>query len=262
LNTCPLCHTTTNQPLCKKCAREWVKDLHEIYDLIPRVEALARKEEHMGGRGQGRVNPAFATTPVSLSAMDYLQTVYESLDVLATDCRVPHSERTPWRVIVKRLMVLGVGLGLGWTPVESRKLTRRVMLGLRVRTTPVEERLIVGRCLNPVCGRELVAVKGQSEVECHACGSNWNILAVLAARREEVRVMDVSQMKRLITTPTGVTRWIRKKTNLRITRQAVSMWIRRGKMPKTKAIADGTYDFDRVELWDLVIDVLSQHVSI
>jgi hypothetical protein len=179
----------------------------------------------------------------------------QTLEDIAIDSRIPVAKSMAWRGIIKRLIVLRQRLGLGWVVKDSRERTRKLAERLSMRVTPPEERIIVGRCLNPACICELSIVGRREQVTCQSCGSVWEVRAVTNARAERLR-RDTRLMERA-QTPEQAARWIWEHTHVRVTRQAVSMRISRGMMPLAVAVEDGTYRFSRAELMELAVSSMT-----
>lgn len=240
MSQCAICNTATNQPVCAKCARAYLTDLNELRTLLARLESVARREEHVGGRSQGHVSPAFAPTPVDLSAMDLLTEASETLEDVAGNCGIWDSVK--WRRNLTRLVTRRTQLMNDPSVASDRERVWRLVQKVKLRLTPPSERIIIGPCLNPACGTELSIVGKCSDVVCPACGSVWSVDAVRQRRRERLRDETFTG------TPAEAARWIYRKTHLYVTRKVIAMWLLRGSLPDTEHLGGGRHVFHLADL--------------
>ena len=107
------------------------------------------------------------------------------------------------------------------------------------RIGPVVDRVprtrrIIGAC--PACGREATAARGERWRICK-CGT---LLDTDEIREEARRRVEATHLTR---TPAGLSEWLRENYGYEISRKQVRHWIERGKLPSTKAIDGGYYEF-------------------
>jgi hypothetical protein len=136
---------------------------------------------------------------------------------------------------------------------EAFKEITHASENIRLWLTPPDERIIYGRCLNPVCLHEVSGVAGQKEATCGYCGSTWSVSAIRASRRERYRLspVDASGVDRTLRmTPAQAAAWLRGQTNIPVTRKQVSDWIRRDRLPSSERLDGGRWSFNPVELLD------------
>ena len=100
-------------------------------------------------------------------------------------------------------------------------------------------RRIIGVC--PECGREVMAAKGESLLLCK-CGNPINVVEL----REQSR--DKAEAIHLTKTPAGMSEWLRENYGYEVSRKVIIMWIRRGKLPSSKPVEDGYYEFSIREI--------------
>jgi len=238
---CPLCAAKTNKPICAKCLRGVLMDLNELAHLLTRLESVARREEHVGGRSEGPSHPAFAPTLLDLSAADLLTEATDTLWDIAAKSGIWQHGRT-WRTLLKSLITRKNQLANNPHIRGDRERITRMVDRVRFKLTPPSERIIIGSCLNPVCKRELSITRGQVEAYCSGCGSTWQVDAVRAARLANL------EEKTFEGTPAQAARHIYKKTHLYVSRKVVTMWIQRGSLPRTMRLTEGSYQFDLRDL--------------
>ncbi|GAA6124188.1 hypothetical protein BPY_22960 [Bifidobacterium psychraerophilum] len=237
--------------LCKQHRRELADALRGLVNGMYVLGEMSLRRVRIGG-SQGHANPAFAPSPISESDQDLYEQVEDVLqEAAATIGYWDHPDMAGLlRGLLLRLDRLCSHPECGTT---FKRVTRA---GLRVeeRTTPPEERIIYGRCLNPVCLREMSGSVGQREATCRYCGSTWAVSAIRAARRERYRSDPVDGRTRadrtLHMTPAEAAVWLRRRTNIPVTRKQVSDWIRRDRLPSSEHLEGGRWSFNPVELLD------------
>lgn len=238
-HSCSLCGANTNQPTCAKCWKAYVDDLHSLFAMLPQVERISRREERIGGRQQGHSNPAFASAPVDLPALDLLTEASEVLEDVAGHCNLWAGS---WRSIVKKMIARRTQVTQSKQLVADWNRVSHLVSKVELRLTPPAERLIIGQCLNPTCLHELNAVKDQSEVVCPACGSVWQVEAVRQKRREKLSTHTLEA------TQGEASRWLKRKTGVYVERHAIAMWLQRNMLPNSRKLGDGVYEFNIGEL--------------
>lgn len=250
MSKCTLCGAQTSQPVCSKCWKSYVDDLQKLFHLLPQLERVVRREEHMGGRQHGHASPAFASAPVDLPALDLLTEASETLEEVAGHANLWAHQ---WRQVVKKLITHRPQVTQSRSLVEDRKRISRLASKVELRLTPPEERIIIGECLNPDCENSLTAIKGQQEVECHACKSIWKVEAVKSKRREKFHD------EKLEATPSEAARWVKRTTGIYLTREVVAMWVHR-KMLSASKTRDGRYSMDMGDILKLSEEFRPRHL--
>ena len=86
-----------------------------------------------------------------------------------------------------------------------------------------------------------MAAKGESLLLCK-CGNPINV----AELREQSR--DKAEAIHLTKTPAGMSEWLRENYGYEVSRKVIIMWIRRGKLPSSKPVEDGYYEFSIREI--------------
>lgn len=250
MSRCPLCWVNTSQPVCTKCWHAYVDDLQKLSHLLPQLERVARREEHVGGRQQGHASPAFASAPVDLPALDLLTEATETLEEVAGHANLWAHQ---WRSVVKKLITHRPQVTQSLSLIEDRKRINRLVSKVELRLTPSQDRLIIGECLNPECGAVLNAVKDQQEAQCQQCKSVWQVEAVRAKRREKLstHTLEASQGE--------ASRWLKRNTGVYVERHIIAMWLQRGMLAGSRKIAKGRYEFDIGELLTLAESFKPRH---
>ena len=250
-SSCPACDgMVRGGVLCKQHRREMAAALQSLRLGMYELAGLARREFKLAGRGQGHASAAFASTPLNMSA----QVLYDKTDDMLQDMAAAiglWGVRCP--VLIRRLQGRLVALASSPHCGEAFKEITHASERIRLWLTPPDERIIYGRCLNPVCLHEVSGVTGQKEATCEYCGSTWSVSAIKASRRERYRLspVDVSGVDRTLRmTPAQAAVWLRGQTNIPVTRKQVSDWIRRDRLPSSERLDGGRWSFNPVELLD------------
>jgi predicted Zn-ribbon and HTH transcriptional regulator len=225
--------------VCAKCWKSYVDDLQKLFHLLPQLERVSRREEHVGGRQQGHASPAFASAPMDLPALDLLTEASETLEEVAGHANLWAHQ---WRQVVKKLITHRPQVTQSLSLIEDRKRISRLASKVELRLTPPQDRLTIGECLNPDCGAVLNAVKDQQEAQCPQCKSVWQVEAVRAKRREKLsdHTLEASQSE--------ASRWLKRTTGVYVEAHIITMWLQRRMLPRTKKLSKGRYEFNLGEL--------------
>ena len=62
------------------------------------------------------------------------------------------------------------------------------------------------------------------------------------------RGRDKAEAIHLTKTPAGMSEWLRENYGYEVSRKVIIMWIRRGKLPSSKPVEDGYYEFSIREI--------------
>lgn len=225
--------------LCRDCRRVYAKTLHRLrHDmmLLQQVSLHAYKlgEPGAGGKPQGGAAPA----PINLHAQDMLDQAEDGLQDMWNETGV--ESRPRWQALLRdaprRLPDLcrasRSGHWLTWLTHACERI--EPLIDRRPRT-----RRIIGVC--PECGREVTAAKGETLRLCK-CGAVIDV----AELREQSR--DKAEAIHLTKTPAGMSEWLRENYGYEVSRKVIIMWIRRGKLPSSKPVEDGYYEFSIREI--------------
>lgn len=224
--------------LCKACRRGYARLLHRLRVNLYRLQSVARREYRLtepgnGGRPQGGDAPA----PVDLHAVDLLDQTEQAIEQACADAGTWLGR---WQWLAKRapviLPLLCRASNAGW---HMRRLTRACERIERIVDRMPRSRRIVGMC--PECGREVLAAKGETLRLCK-CGAVIDV----AELREQSR--DKAEAIHLTKTPAGMSEWLRENYGYEVSRKVIIMWIRRGKLPRSKPVEDGYYEFSIREI--------------
>lgn len=238
---CPLCGAATNQPICSKCWKKYTADLRSLYQMLPQVERIGKREERIGGRQQGHAASPFASTPVELGAMDLLQEAESVIEDVAANCNIWAGA---WRVTIKRMIARRTQVTQSRHLLRDRERIAALEQKVRLRLTPPEERIIIGACLTKECDTALSIVKGQDHVACPKCSALWSVKEIREARRLKFEHVT------MIMTPAEAAGWIKKETGLFVTRKVVNMWAQRD-MISAPSVGDGGHAYKLNELISL-----------
>lgn len=239
--TCPVCDgMVRGGVLCKQHRRELAEALHKLRLGVYELKKVALREIKLGGRQQGRVNAAFASTPLDLAAQDLLDEVSDVLgEVGATIPVYGMDTQHMIRALVSRVDRLASVPQCG----ENHRALTHIMLKVTTRLTSPEEKIIYGNCLNPMCGHELTGIAGQMEVACDKCLSVWNVEAVRTVRRQKLTFRSIEGR------PSDAAGWVKRQTGIPIKPQNVKDWLRYDRLPSAEKLdMRGKYRFNVAEL--------------
>ncbi len=226
--------------MCKAHRQELAKTLHGLRLGMHELKRMERREIRYASHGGGSARPAFAPAPIDVSAADLYDQVGDTIQDVAGDIGL-------WGGEAPRLLdKLAARMGrLADAPNSGRDYKRltRALHRVRLRTTPPQDRIIHGHCLNPECGAQLAGLADDTMVACPACGSMWSVAAVRRARVEELKGRTIT------CTPRDAADWTQWQTGRKVSRNRVDMWIKRGKLPSAvRAEETGKWVFDTSEL--------------
>lgn len=230
--------------LCRDCRRVYAKTLHRLrHDmmLLQQVSRHAYKlgEPGAGGKPQGGAAPA----PINLHAQDMLDQTEDGLQDMWNETGV--ESRPRWQTLLRdsprRLPDLcrasRSGHWLTWLIHTCERI--EPLVDRRPRT-----RRIIGVC--PECGREVMAAKGESLLLCK-CGNPINVVEL----REQSR--DKADAIHLTKTPAGMSQWLKDNYGYEVSRKQISNWLNRGKLPSSKPVDDGYWEFNIREILALAM---------
>lgn len=236
---CPICASKPRGPLCKDHRHKLASTIHELRLAMETLKRVERREERIESR-QGGARSAFPAAAINISAADLYDDTEDIIQDVAADIGLWGGKAS---ILLRKLASrIGRLYDAPNSGRDYRDLTDALQK-VRERITPQDERVIYGRCLNPVCKAQLVGLPGVSMVTCSQCESTWSVAAVQDARVEGLK----GQM--ITCTPKAAGEWLEWKTGQKVTRKRVGMWIQRGKLPSVKAARQkGEWVFDTGEL--------------
>lgn len=196
-------------------------------------------EPGAGGKPQGGAAPA----PINLHAQDMLDQIEDGLQDMWNETGV--ESRPRWQTLLRdsprRLPDLcrasRSGHWLTWLIHTCERI--EPLVDRRPRT-----RRIIGVC--PECGREVMASKGESLLLCK-CGNPINVQQL----REQSR--DKAESIHLTKTPAGMSQWLKDNYGYEVSRKQISNWLNRGKLPSSKPVDDGYWEFNIREILALAM---------
>lgn len=100
-------------------------------------------------------------------------------------------------------------------------------------------RRIIGVC--PECGREVMAAKGESLLLCK-CGNPINVQELREQSQAKAEAMHLTK------TPAGMSEWLRENYGYEVSRKTITDALRRGKLPSSKPIENGYWEFNIREI--------------
>ncbi|WP_368105475.1 hypothetical protein [Bifidobacterium bifidum] len=225
--------------LCQDCRRTYAKTLHQLCRNMQLLQRVARHEYKLGEPGAGgKPQGGDAPAPINLHAQDMLDQTEDGLQDMWNETGV--ESRPRWQTLLRdaprRLPDLcrasRSGHWLTWLTHACERI--EPLIDRRPRS-----RRIVGMC--PECGREVLAAKGETLRLCK-CGAVIDV----AELREQSR--DKAEAIHLTKTPAGMSEWLRENYGYEVSRKVIIMWIRRGKLPSSKPVEDGYYEFSIREI--------------
>lgn len=231
--------------LCRDCRRAYARTLHRLRRdmmLLQQVSRHAYKlgEPGAGGKPQGGAAPA----PINLHAQDMLDQTEDGLQDMWNETGV--ESRPRWQTLLRdaprRLPDLcrasRSGHWLTWLIHTCERI--EPLVDRRPRT-----RRIVGHC--PTCDVEITAAKGEQWRVCETCHTLVHIPELRA------RVAEIVDRYHLTRTPAGLAEWLKNEHGVKVSRKQVSNWINRGKLPSSKPVDDGYWEFNIREILALAM---------
>ena len=237
---CPICEGLPRGPLCKTHRQELAKTIHGLKVGMHELKQVERREIRYTAHGGGAAHPAFAPTPIDISAADLYDQVEDTIQDVAGDIGL-WGGKAP-QLLAKLASRMGRLADAPNSGRDYRQLTN-ALHRVRLRTTPPQDRIIHGHCLNPECGADITGLPDDQMATCPACGSMWSVAAIRQARVEELKGRTIT------CTPKDAADWTQWQTGRKVNRKQVTMWIKRGKLPSVvKAEEPGKWRFDTSEL--------------
>ncbi|MCI1914630.1 MAG: hypothetical protein LKJ05_02725 [Bifidobacteriaceae bacterium] len=249
---CCVCNEWPHGRLCRRHRRALAEDLTSLRTGLYELQSVALREERVSSGGEGHANPAFASTPLDLSAQDLIDEAEDVLQQVASDCGVWAGGQ--WQRILRRLPARVSRV----QTLRDYERIERISGKVRDRVTPPAERIVIGPCLTAKCDAILSIARGQKSVQCRVCGSVQAVSEVWQVHRDGLRKHATPMKPR---TPSQAAKWLTNETHVPVSRQAVFMRLSRGMMPSSTFLGDGFYAFDRGDLLDLAEAILIHGVS-
>ena len=236
---CPICEDMPRGPLCKTHRQELAKTLHELRVGIHDLKRMEWREIRYTAHGRGAARPAFASAPIDISAAVLYDQVEDTIQDVAGDIGL-------WGGKAPQLLdKLAARMGkLADAPNSGRdyKQLTNAFHRVKMRTTPPQDRIIHGHCLNPECGAQLVGLPDDTMVTCQECGSTWAVAEVRRARRERMAGHYITGKPKL------AAQWISQEIGIEIKRGDVSNWRSRGLLHPVETDVSGVWQWAKPEL--------------
>ncbi len=238
--TCPVCIRGPRGPLCEEHRHDLARILRGLRTGMYELRAVADRKVRLGGGGGG-ARPAFAPTPMDLSAADLYDQVEDVIQDVAGDIGL-------WGGRAQKLLrELTNRQGRLWDAPNSGRDYRDLADALRQvseRLSTPGERIVYGHCLNPACKTALSGAPGEPTVVCPECGSTWSVKALTEARRRRFEGRTITG------TPARIASWVKANAGVPVKGQDVRNWLRRGRLGRSRKVGRGVYECDLSELLD------------
>lgn len=236
---CPVCEDLPRGPLCKTHRQELAKIIHALRLGMVELKAVERREVRLAGHGEGGARPAFAPTPLDISAADLYDDTEDVIQDVAGDIGL-------WAGKAPQLLTrMAARTGrLADAPNSGRdyRSLASALHRVRMRLAPPEDRIIHGHCLNPACRHELPGLPRDTMVTCPACGSTWTVSEVHRVRRERLEGQYITGKPKL------AAQWVKQETGIAIKRGDVSNWRSRGLLHPVETGSRGVWLWAKPEL--------------
>lgn len=237
---CPACEDLPRGPLCRTHRQELARTIHELRLGLDELKRMERREIRHSTHGGGAVSPAFPQAPMDMTAADLYDYAEDSIQDVAGDIGL-WGGKAPQ--VLNRLTDRFDRLADAPNSGRDYRNLTRANKKVQLQITPRGERTSLGHCLNRECGAELTWLPCDTMSTCGGCGCTWGLAAVRRALGEELKGRTIT------CTPKVAAEWTQRQTGRRVSRNLVSKWIERGKLPSAVKSADpGKWVFDAGEL--------------
>ena len=221
--------------------QELAKTIHGLRLGMHELKKVERREIRYASHGGGAAHPAFAPTPIDISAADLYDQVEDTIHLV-----IQVGDIGLWGGKAPQLLAkLASRMGrLADAPNSGRdyKQLTNALHRVKMRTTPPQDLIIHGHCLKPECGAQLVGFPGDTMVTCQECGSSWAVAEVRRARRERMTGQYITGKPKL------AAQWISQETGIEIKRGDVSNWRSRGLLHPVETDVSGVWQWAKPEL--------------
>lgn len=212
----------------------------QLHDLLQNMDELRRqalRETKTSPRASSG-NKAIAPTPINLTKQQLLD---DAAITIAEMARTSDCYGTDWRHQLRMMIAKGRRTcqtrEAGHNYHQAIRLNKRISLSIdRTGARP-----FVGVC--PICGSDIEAERWQTVTICK-CGQPINLTQLAEATQRAFQATHITR------TPKGAAQFIQDETGIKITGNAVSMWIKRGKITASPQ-GDGCYRFNIGQLLHL-----------
>ena len=233
-------------PLCKNHRQELAKTIHKLRFDMHVLKQVERREIRYSSHVGGAARTAFAPTPIDISAADLYDQVEDTIQDVAGDIGL-WGGKAP-QLLDKLAARMGRLADAPNSGRDYRQLTN-ALHRVRLRTTPPQDRIIHGQCLNSECGAQLIGLPDDTMVTCQECGSIWAVAEVRRARREKLAGRTITG------TPMQIARWVKQTTGVPAKAQNVKDWLRRGQVLAVSRPRKGVYECEMGGMLAAVEDV-------
>lgn len=225
--------------LCQNCRRTYAKTLHQLRRNMQLLQRVARHEYKLGEPGNGgKPQGGDAPSPVNMHAIDLLDEAESLLQDAWYDAGAVWSDR--WQKLIPRMQTR-----LAWLcqAAHAGRFLRQ-LTGMSQRIEPIVDRKprtrrIIGVC--PECGREVQAAKNETIRLCK-CGRVINVQELREQSRAKAEAVHLTR------TPAGMSQWLKDNYGYEVSRKAITDALRRGKLPSSKPVEGGYWEFNIREI--------------
>ena len=148
----------------------------------------------------------------------------------------------------RTVTVKGISLTIGPKLMDDWEL---VELLYDYQSDPEGNALAVIPFLRKVLGDGYASVKdakGESLLLCK-CGNPINVQQLREQNRDKAEAIHLTK------TPAGMSQWLKDNYGYEVSRKQISNWLNRGKLPSSKPVDDGYWEFNIREILSLAMSV-------
>lgn len=242
---CQHCANQITQPwtLCETCRHDYGKTLHQLRVNLRRLQQMARREYKLTNT-ISHAKQADAPTLIILPLQDLIDQIEDQLQDTCIDAGWTWLD--DWAHLIPRMQVkLNTLCQASHAGYHLQQLQRSSQHIQQLTDRQPRKRRIIGIC--PECSSEITAAPGETWRICKHCGHLISIPVLRANMAEQV------DQYHLTRTPAGLSQWLRDEYGYKISRKQISHWIERNKLPSTKPVSDGYYEFSIREVLTMAI---------
>jgi DNA-directed RNA polymerase subunit RPC12/RpoP len=252
--------------ICSTCEVEYGHRLHWLLTIgMPTLRSVAFKQASFAIRSPGRASKPFAGTPLNEEAHATYDATEHDLQFLGGELNwQPLGTTTDglmrtlreWDWILPRLRKHVGALAALSTAVEDYRMVTADCERVKQHISRQSENLLVGIC--PECEAEtytdpetgetlhvrtsIYAPKGTTYAACPRCGSMLDLLKVRADYLDSIGGFE------LTCTPSDASDYLLETMGIKVSRKTISMWLKRGKLPRSQKLGKGKWIFNLSDL--------------
>ncbi|KFI56572.1 hypothetical protein [Bifidobacterium callitrichos] len=224
---CQHCDAVINDGfrLCRDCRRDYSRQLHELLGNMDELRRQTLRQTRIDAHGGSRT---ISSSP-SLIDMSRQELFDHATAEISEMARTSDCYGVDWRHQLR--MMIAKGRRTCQTLEAGRNYAKSILLNKRIagRIERHGARPFVGVC--PACGADIEAERWQTVTICE-CGQPIDLAKLSEATH---KALDATYITR---TPKGAAEFIRDQTGIRVDRNAVTTWIKRGRL-QAERLEDG-----------------------